>query len=360
MRLALRESIPNWLPPMLEQVDGVEVRPGPTLRSISIKVNDGRLTSFEILNIPVLSQEDANEVIRRLHESNPDSARFHRLIATKHLSSATRQLLRNAGISWVEERTGTCRLLAPGLLVDVRIEATRQRNAEIPARLRGRSGLVAETLLLNFLNKEIRLASLAKQTKVSTALVSRILARLSKLELLKTHGGGPHRFWEISNPGGVLDLWASEEERTVQTTDLYVWSRAPRELLQKIFQLNKLQGRWALSGTAAANLYAPSLTTFPDPTVWIESRVPIRDVARVLGGEIADKGANVQVWQSTTNLAFVNARMWASANQLDALQLDSLPIVSPPRAYIETVNSTGRGPEAAQNLRQRILSTDVS
>jgi hypothetical protein len=30
--------------------------------------------------------------------------------------------------------------------------------------------------------------------------------------------------------------------------------------------------------------------------------------------------------------------------------------VTPPRAYIETINSAGRAPEAARNLRERIFS----
>jgi hypothetical protein len=34
----------------------------------------------------------------------------------------------------------------------------------------------------------------------------------------------------------------------------------------------------------------------------------------------------------------------------------SLRIVTPPRAYIETINSAGRAPEAARNLRERIFS----
>jgi hypothetical protein len=115
-----------------------------------------------------------------------------------------------------------------------------------------------------------------------------------------------------------------------------------------------------LAGPVAANLYAPTLTTFPDLTVWIESRVPVREVASVLDGEIADKGANLQIWQSKDNLALVNAVLWTPPNTSADFGVQELPIVSRPRAYLETINAAGRAPEVAQNLRQRIISDGVS
>jgi len=178
--------------------------------------------------------------------------------------------------------------------------------------------------------------------------------------LLDTHGAGPQRFWKVSNAGGLLDLWASEEQSGGQITGLYVWSRSPQELLKKLPQLNQLDGHWALAGTAAANLYAPTLTTYPDPSVWIESHFAARQVATVLGGEVVDKGANLQILQSKSNLVFENATFWAPSHSVDNLPIQDLRIISRPRAYIETVNAGGRGPEVAQNLRQRIVSNGVS
>ncbi len=335
---------------MLEQVAGLEVQDGPGFQSISLVVNRGRATNFDVYFVPVLSWEKAEELLRTWHNSN--LLEHHKLIATRHLASATRELLREAGISWVEESQGICHLSAPGLLVDVKVDVL-PRPPAVRASLRDRSGLVAETLLLSFLRQEIRLASLAKQSNVSTALASRVLGRLAKLNLLDTHNSGPRRFWLLSNPGGLLDLWATEEQSAPQTAGLYVWSRSPQELLGKLSQLNQLNQRWALAGTSAANLYAPTLTTFPDPVVWVDFRVPIREVARALGGEIAEKGANLQVWQAKHNLAFTKSTAWTRATDFVPPQL---PIVSAPRAYIEALKGAGRSQEAAQSLRQRIIS----
>jgi hypothetical protein len=195
---------------------------------------------------------------------------------------------------------------------------------------------------------------------VSTALASRVLTRLSKLKLLDTHGAGPQRFWKVSNAGGLLDLWASEE--AIWRADYRSVRLEPitARTIKETPQLNQLDGHWALAGTAAANLYAPTLTTYPDPSVWIESHFAARQVATVLGGEVVDKGANLQILQSKSNLVFENATVWAPSHSVDSLPIQDLRIISRPRAYIETVNAGGRGPEVAQNLRQRIVSNGVS
>ena len=73
-----------------------------------------------------------------------------------------------------------------------------------------------------------------------------------------------------------------------------------------------------------------------------------------------DKGANLQILQSKNNLAFANATSWTAANVVGDLGVQDLQIISRPRAYIETINAAGRGPEVAQNLRQRIISNGVS
>jgi hypothetical protein len=265
-----------------------------------------------VVSVPVLSQESAEELIRTERNSQPSPKQHHILVATRHLAAATRDLLRREGVSWVEELTGMCRLSGPGLLVDLKIRDAVHKDAadSIRARLREKSGIVAETLLLTLGHNDIRLANLAKQANVSTALASRVLARIANLKLVETHGAGPNRYWRIANFSGILDLWATEEHKGMQATGLYVWSRSPQDLFRKLTSLSELKGRWALASTAAANLYAPTLTTFPDPTIWIDSRIPVREVASALGGEVADKGSNVNIWQSKNNLPFEKAISW--------------------------------------------------
>src|ERR1700691_6138620 len=55
-------------------------------------------------------------------------------------------------------------------------------------------------------------------------------------------------------------------------TNLYVWSSSPQDLLRKLPELDRLDCRWAVGAAAAANLYAPTLSSDPDPAVWVDAR----------------------------------------------------------------------------------------
>jgi hypothetical protein len=100
---------------MLQAIEGLEVHPGSEPDFLCVSVKAGRRTNFEVASIPVLNQEMADELVRAWQDSAFAGSRRNELIATQHLSSATRELLRENGISWIEERTGICRLFAPGL-----------------------------------------------------------------------------------------------------------------------------------------------------------------------------------------------------------------------------------------------------
>jgi hypothetical protein len=125
VRLSAKESASEWLSGILQRVEGLDAHPGSVPDSLSVTVNGGCQTNFEVLSIPVLSQEKADELVRVWQNSAPSIGRRNRLIATQHLSSATRKLLRTNGISWVEERTGICRAI---VLSDMPTHPLRRRT----------------------------------------------------------------------------------------------------------------------------------------------------------------------------------------------------------------------------------------
>jgi hypothetical protein len=310
---------------------------------------------FNARFFPVLSRERANELVKEVQAAPRQKHRP--LLATRQLSEPTRELFRKAGVSWVEQLTGVCRLVGTGMLVEVKAEDISQRRKapSIRARLRQRSGLIAEVLLLAPQQERIQAGKLIHQTGLSAALVSRVLQRLASLKLLEIYGAGPNRYWQLVDRGGLLDLWAAEEEPPPPPTGLHVWTRSPKDLIQKLALLDEVSEHWALGGAAAANVYAPTLTVIPEPTVWLDARVPAERVARAIGGEIVDKGANLQLWRSDQGLALTNATLWKLTGAV-AIESGNLRIVTRARAYIEALKEGGRSAEIAQNLREKILS----
>jgi hypothetical protein len=353
-----RSSAPDWLFRTLQQA-GLRVESGSTPESLIVRLQGSKPIEFHVLAFPVLSLERAQEVVRSALVLNPKA---RSLLAIRQLSERTREMLRTSGCSWAEELSGIVHIVAPGLLVNLNAISISERQPEsaVRARLRDRSGLLAEALLISSPKDKIALGAIARRAHVSNALASRVLTRLSKINLIEVHGAGPNRFWRLADRGGLLDLWAAEEkQRPEKSHGLYVWSRSPQGLFEKLPSLNHLTQAWALGGAAAANAYAPTLTTYPDPIIWIDARIPPEEVARALQGEIADKGANIQLWQSERNLPLELVSK-LSNKRGSPLHGQELRLVSKPRAYIETVRAAGRAPEIAQNLRERILSGNES
>lgn len=326
-----------------------------------VRAHSGPAVEFRLTWVPILSREAASQLIEdQANTADRSSEMPQRLFATRTLAESTRRMLREQRVSWAEQNTGVLHLAAPGLLVDIRGEEGPSKKGwpSQRAKLQGISGLVAETLVGWEVGQPIQLRVLSERARVSTALVSRILQRLAALRIVEAKASGPGRHWALIERGALLDLWAEEEKRTPSVvTPLNVWSRSPNALLAKLPQLNQVTPLWAVGGTTAANLYAPTLTTFPEPVIWVDAKVPFEDVARVLGGEKVERGANVFLWQSERNLALKQSRI-IEPNGFNAGVDQPLRIVSRPRAYIEALHGAGRSQDVAQNLREKILRND--
>jgi hypothetical protein len=170
--------------------------------------------------------------------------------------------------------------------------------------------------------------------------------------LVEIRGAGPYRNWRLLDRGGLLDLWAGEEAiKSARQTALYVWSRSPRALLEKIPAISAITEHWALGGAAAANLYRPTLTVDPAPTIWIDSNVPAESVARSLGGSLAEQGANMFVHQIEHNLPLRHAVSWSGSG--------NLRVVSRPRAYLESLVEGGRSADVAQKVREEVVGGHI-
>lgn len=352
-------SMPAWISRLLHQVEGISFdQTGET--SFVLSVTGGKHYAFTIRSFPSLSREKALDLVKKWKAAT--SLQPRPLVASRQLAPHTRDILREAGVSWIEAETGVCHFVAPGILIDTKVEEPGQLkdSDSTRTRLRDRSGLVAEALLNSLKIDQLRLSSIAQQTNVSSGLVSRIFRRLTDLGILAERGSGPNRTWQLTDFGALLELWAQEEREVERVTYLYVWSRSPEALYDKLPALNDLKVQWALAGVSAANLYAPTLTTTPNPIVRIDASVPASQVAQALGGEIVQKGANLQVWQTTGNAALYNVDPWISKEDgIGQANAGLLQIVSRPRAYIESVAGPGRAPDVAQSLREKMIAANA-
>jgi hypothetical protein len=250
-----------------------------------------------------------------------------------------------------------------------RIEKKRQ------TRLRGLAGRCAETLLLRGRQKNVlTTATLAQDADVSAAMASYVLQRLAREDIVVAHGTGrKDRTWELLNRALLLDLWKTEERLTqARVTTAYVWASTFIELLSRLTTFNQRGRPWAIGGSAAANLYAPTLTVEPVLKLWISEREPVEEALESVHGKPVTGGHNVEVYQLRDDpwalhaTALLRPRAEKSAklpwSVVDQTTTDpaALRLVSRPRAYVETCyEATRRDMEVAEALRREMHLEDI-
>jgi len=352
-------KVPLWLLRSLRARDGVEAILGPKAGRLTVRVSGGPAVHFIVITEPRLSEERVGRL--QVHAGGQRRV----LLATNRATEEVRSTLRRKKVSWAERDTGVLYLCARGLLVDLQQTQAGQRSIkpsgtlERPTQLRGKSALVVETLLLEWADgrASIALGDVAQTARVSRQLASRVLRRLQNENLLIATGKKRRgKAWTIADTGGILDRWADEERTEPEhSVGLYVWTRSGRELSSQLLTLSRLGITWALGGVYAANLYAPTLTADPTPSLWLPADVAVENVARAMGGEIVTTGASV-ILQQTSGDPALNARRVLHVTQ-QGPEAPEFFVVSPPRAYVEARASSGRGPDVAQNLRQHFLGS---
>lgn len=346
--MARSKCAPSWVIRQLRSLPDVDV--STRAADVCLGVAGADKIAFAVWAISRLSSEDAQMLVTERLSDRPESP--HVLIATRRLTERARAALRDGRISWIERDTGVCHIRAPGLLLQRGPEtptarATRETSEARATALQGRSAVFAETLLCLYRSEPIKVGDSAERAGISPGMASRILQRLDREGVTVTHGAGPAKWRELVDPAHLLDLWAREEDRRAWTRhSLYVWARTPRELYGKIGNLQRASITGAIAGTAAANLYAPTLTILPWPELWIPAEVPVSAVAEALEGELVDEGANLYVWHAPGDVALRHARP-VTVPGID----QALPLVSRYRAYVEAAGAGGRSPEVAERLR---------
>ena len=353
-------KIPDWLLRFLRSLQEIEVH---TLDdgTISLTVAGGNTHNFKVEARSRIGEKEALHLVNR-YSHQQTSRQYPLLICTRRLSSNTRDVLRDAGISWVEHDTGVIHLIAPGLLIHQIYENVPfiMQHAAVQGsgratRLVGQSGIVAETLLLRYLGQPIKVMQVAAEAGVSAGLTSRILKRLEIEGILRTEGKGPSKHRYLIDPGKLLEIWAAEETTAVdKKTELYVWTSTPDELYGNLKALESAGITSALSGVAAANSYTPTLTTIPWPELWVAARTAPAEVADVFQGEIVDDGANITIRQKAGDAALHHAQIITDTSAGLLIPLSGVPVISRPRAYIEAFRESKRSREVAENLRERL------
>ena len=260
------------------------------------------------------------------------------VVVAAETTARAREILSEAGICLVDG-LGNVRLDLPGLVM--RIAGTgRVGRSAAPTRLSGKSGLVAQAMLLDP-DASWHVADLKDICGVSAGLVHRVLRRLEGEGVVETRGTGPAKTRRLSNPAALLDLWAEEQRDRPSRLPAFMLAPTTDHLIGSLCSgLEAIGVEYALTGAAAADRIAPLVTNVAVTEVWLDSRADMPDLCTRVGATPVGAGANVVFLQERDNgpLAFRTCEDVWTANLF--------------RLYLDVRRDPRRGVEQGAHLRR--------
>jgi hypothetical protein len=228
---------------------------------------------------------------------------------------------------------GACRIVANGIVLILEVPSPLVKPSH-QVKLNGRTGIVAETLLLGG-SRQWSVQDLAYASRVSPALAYRVLNRLEQEGLLLAHGSGPEKVRTVKNLRALAELWSREERKPQTVLRGFLYASSLEELARKVLAVYP---DGAIGGTLAANLYKPTLTrVLPPLRIWVKGDFN-PDPLFSMGLERTNEGANLE---------FVARKDDPWRVHRDS---EEIPRVSKARAWLEISESTGRTQELAEAL----------
>lgn len=246
--------------------------------AVLIGVDGTHPTRFEVTEVPALTSDVVDDVLDRAAAG----MRGFRLLVYDRSSSASRERLREAGMSYVGA-DGRVLLQAPPLYVDRDRPANRSVEpvgwgpAVNPAGARNpfavRGSRVARWLLLHP-EQSFVISKLATQVELSVAAVSRAVQALDELAVVQTAmpaGDARGREVRMSRPIDLLNAWLPIwQRRRVQRTTWDIGADGVASAIKLVASAASEQDvGWALGGLAGAAEVARAVEP-AEAMVWID------------------------------------------------------------------------------------------
>lgn len=273
--------------------------------------------------------------ITRLYRPSSEDVKRHAAPDTLMILSAPTQKAAKAAIEFnhIAIPQGQFRIVAPGIAL-IYLAAAEQDQTTRQVRLSGRTGAVAESLLLEPA-RTWSVRELALFAQVSAPLAHRVIARLEREGILKFTGQGPEKTRQLTNARALAELWSQEEKLPAPILKGYLYAGSIESLAEKV--ISAIPGS-AIGGTLAANTYKPVLTRVNPPIrIWIPYTFGKASIMET-GVQQTDSGANLEFCQ-------VKGDPWRIH-----VSHEQVPSVSRWRAWMEIAHAEGRTQELADSL----------
>lgn len=270
--------------------------------------------------------------------------------AARRMSPGAREALSAAGIGWVDE-TGAAEIVSGQLIIS---RSGRQVDV-VPKQSRWTPSVlaVAEALLCG---KRATVDSMREATGLSAGGAANALRTLVEFDLLEASASrGRNAARRVRDTDRLLAGYAAAAEKKETAVALVVgviW-RDFSERLSKIGgQWDRDNVQWAATGTVAASVLAPYLTTVSTGEVYVDSET-------ISGIEAIARKADLRPMHG--GRLTLRPFPTVTSKRLAAMR-DGLRVAPWPRVYADLRSVGVRGEEAAEHLREvvcvRVASRD--
>lgn len=267
------------------------------------------------------------------------------VVLAEHLSTGARESLRERNVAYFDA-SGSLFVNHGKWLINIERASKRAPPRRAGALFTGAREQVVHALLHS---KQDWLTGLelANAAETSTYTVSLTMQELERLEWVESQGAGRNLRRRLVQPGKLLDAWSEAwRKRKESRSRWYVYTSNPNSLLLALtekLERADLSG-WTFTGTAAANVLAPLLTSVDMAEVIVPPGQTDR-YADAMALKKADKGSNVTLVERS------------GASALFRQQHPDYPswFASPFIQYLDLQDGRGRNKELATHLRDTVL-----
>ncbi|WP_448868093.1 type IV toxin-antitoxin system AbiEi family antitoxin [Enterobacter ludwigii] len=294
---------------------------------------------------------DLRNAVYQLHRNIHETRHYHEaigLLAAEVLSPGAKQELKEQNIASFE-LGGSLYLKHDGWFINIEKPSHRsKKNTQgIDLFTEARESVI-HALLINS-HGWLTGTELAEQAETSSYTCSLVLQELTLREWVESTGGGPNKRRMLTHPGKLLDAWSEQwKERKENKSKWYTFVENPEYLLVHLAERidrQKVDYPWAFTGAAAANVYAPLLTSTEGAEI-IVPRGYADKMADLLGLKPVSKGANVTlIEREPASLLYRHVR-----------QDHPIFLASPYILYLDLLDGRGRNKELAEHIRERLES----
>lgn len=261
------------------------------------------------------------------------------------ISPGARDILREEGVGFYD-LGGTLYIPAKQAFVYIDRPAPRKSRKIFDSVFQGQKARVVQAVFARR-NDWLSVKEIAENTEVSPATASATLSEMERREWVDVEGAGPSKLRRLRSPRLLLDAWVKyiADQKPPKFERYYVPGADAEQLAQRLDEACREAGAaYAVTSEAAAQVYAPYLSSISQVRCRIVPGPRQRDVLDILQARPVSEG-----W----NLGVIETR--ARGDITVGERIGGICLAEPLQVYLDLLQGTGRSKEMAAHLRTERL-----